>query len=95
MYIWRIKMENFFLAISLILGLLILLSLYRGVFGPTIFDRIIGMGFVGSKTLVLLVLMGFIYKRVDMFVDISLAYSILIFIGTLVFAKYFQRKGAT
>jgi multicomponent Na+:H+ antiporter subunit F len=53
------------------------------------------MGFVGSKTLVLLVLMGFIYKRVDMFVDISLAYSILIFIGTLVFAKYFQRKGAT
>jgi multicomponent Na+:H+ antiporter subunit F len=88
-------MENFFLAISLILGLLIFLSLYRGVFGPTIFDRIIGMGFVGSKTLVLLVLMGFIYKRVDMFVDISLAYSILIFIGTLVFAKYFQRKGAT
>jgi multicomponent Na+:H+ antiporter subunit F len=88
-------MENFFLAISLILGLLILLSLYRGVFGPTIFDRIIGMGFVGSKTLVLLVLMGFIYKRIDMFVDISLAYSILIFIGTLVFAKYFQRKGAT
>jgi multicomponent Na+:H+ antiporter subunit F len=95
MYIWRIEMENFFLAISLILGLLILLSLYRGVFGPTIFDRIIGMGFVGSKTLVLLVLMGFLYKRIDMFVDISLAYSILIFIGTLVFAKYFQRKGAT
>jgi multicomponent Na+:H+ antiporter subunit F len=94
MYIWRIEMENFFLAISLILGLLILLSLYRGVFGPTIFDRIIGMGFVGSKTLVLLVLMGFLYKRIDMFVDISLAYSILIFIGTLVFAKYFQRKGA-
>ncbi len=88
-------METFFLAISLILSLLILLSLYRGVFGPTVFDRIIGVGFVGSKTLVLLVLMGFIYKRVDMFVDISLAYSILIFIGTLVFAKYFQRKGAT
>ena len=88
-------METFFLAISIILGLLILLSLYRGVFGPTIFDRIIGMGFVGSKTLVILVLMGFLYKRIDMFVDISLAYSILIFIGTLVFAKYFQRKGAT
>jgi len=88
-------MENFFLAISLILGLLILLSLYRGVFGPTVFDRIIGVGFVGSKTLAILVLMGFIYKRVDMFVDISLAYSILIFIGTLVFAKYFQKKGAT
>jgi len=87
-------MENFLLTISLILGLLILLSLYRGIFGPTVFDRIIGVGFVGSKTLVLLALMGFIYKRIDMFVDISLAYSILIFIGTLVFAKYFKSKGA-
>ncbi|NVM26168.1 MAG: pH regulation protein F [Desulfobacterales bacterium] len=87
-------MESFFLAIGLILGLLILLSLYRGVFGPTLFDRIIGVGFVGSKTLVLLVLMGFMYGRIDMFVDISLAYSILIFIGTLVFAKYFKSKGA-
>ena len=88
-------MENFFLVISLILGLLILLSLYRGIFGPTVFDRIIGVGFVGSKALSILVLVGFIYKRIDMFVDISLAYSFLFFISTLVFAKYFQKKGAT
>lgn len=74
------------------MGFLILLSLYRGVFGPTSFDRIMGVGFVGSKTLVILVLMGFIYERIDMFVDISLAYSILLFVGTLVFAKYFQRR---
>ena len=86
-------MEDFFLTICLIQGLLVLLSLYRGILGPTIFDRIIGIGFVGSKAMAILVLMGFIYKRVDMFVDISLAYSLLIFISTLVFAKYFQTKG--
>jgi len=88
-------MENFFLAISLILVLLILFSLCRGIFGPTVFDRIIGVGFAGSKALSILVLVGFIYKRIDMFVDISLAYSFLFFISTLVFAKYFQKKGAT
>jgi len=87
-------MEHFFLIIGLIMGFLILLSLYRGVFGPTVFDRIMGVGFVGSKTLVILVLMGFIYRRIDMFVDIALAYSVLLFASTLVFAKYFQRKGA-
>jgi len=87
-------MEDFFQGICLILGLLVLLSLYRGVLGPTIFDRIIGVGFVGSKAMAILVFMGFIYKRVDMFVDISLAYSLLIYISTLVFAKYFQTKGA-
>jgi multicomponent Na+:H+ antiporter subunit F len=86
-------MEDFLLTICLIQGVLILLSLYRGVLGPTIFDRIIGVGFVGSKAMIILVFMGFIYNRVDMFVDISLAYSLLIFISTLVFAKYFQTKG--
>ena len=87
-------MEDFFQGICLILGLLVLLSLYRGILGPTIFDRIIGVGVVGSKAMAILVFMGFIYKRVDMFVDISLAYSLLIYISTLVFAKYFQTKGA-
>ena len=87
-------MEKFFLAVSLFMGLLILLSLYRGIFGPTVFDRIIGVGFVGSKALSILVLMGMIYQRIDMFVDIALAYSLLVFISTLVFAKHFQKRGA-
>ena len=86
-------MQNFFLAISLFLGLLILVSLYRGIFGPTVFDRIIGVGFVGSKALSILILMGMLYGRIDMFVDIALAYSLLVFISTLVFAKHFQKRG--
>ena len=87
-------MENFFLVISLFVGVLILLSLYRGIFGPTVFDRIIGVGFVGSKALSLLLLIGVLYNRIDMFVDIALAYSLLVFISTLVFAKHFQKRGA-
>jgi len=86
-------MENFLLAISLFMSLLIILSLYRGIFGPTVFDRIIGVGFVGSKALSLLLLMGMLYNRIDMFVDIALAYSLLVFISTLVFAKHFQKRG--
>lgn len=86
-------MERFFLAVSLFMGFLILLSLYRGIFGPTVFDRIIGVGFVGSKALSVLVLMGMLYGRIDMFVDIALAYSLLVFISTLVFAKHFQKRG--
>ncbi|MBW2039815.1 MAG: pH regulation protein F [Deltaproteobacteria bacterium] len=87
-------MENFFLAAALALCVLIFLSLYRAVFGPTVFDRIIGAGFIGTKTIILLVLMGFIYKRIDMFIDLALAYSILNFIATLIVSKYFIRKGA-
>jgi multicomponent Na+:H+ antiporter subunit F len=86
--------NQFLLAASIALCLIIFLSLYRAVFGPTVFDRIVGAGFVGTKTTVLLVLIGVIYRRLDMFVDLALVYSILNFIGTLIFSKYFIRKGS-
>ncbi len=86
-------MEQFFIGASIALCVIVLLALYRAVFGPTVFDRIVGAGFVGTKTAVLLVLIGFIYKRLDMFVDLALVYSILNFIGTLIVSKYFIRGG--
>ena len=87
-------MENFFLAISLVLASFVLLCLYRVVFGPAIFNRLIGASVIGTKTLIILALMGFIYGRIEMFIDISLVYALLNFICTLAAAKYFQRKGA-
>jgi multicomponent Na+:H+ antiporter subunit F len=84
--------ERFFVGVSVTLCLIVFLSLYRAVFGPTVFDRIVGAGFVGTKTTVLLVLIGFIYRRLDMFVDLALVYAILNFIGTLIVSKYFIRR---
>ncbi len=86
-------MQSFFLGSSIALCFIIFLALYRAMFGPTVFDRIVGAGFVGTKTAVLLVLIGFIYRRLDMFVDLALAYSILNFIGTVIVAKYFLKRG--
>ncbi|MCS7281394.1 MAG: monovalent cation/H+ antiporter complex subunit F [Desulfobacterota bacterium] len=73
---------------AIVLCITILMSLYRAVFGPTVFDRIIGSGFIGTKTVVLIVLIGYIFGRPDMFLDLAIAYSVLNFIGTLVISKY-------
>ncbi len=86
-------MENFYLGVSILLCLLVLICLYRVVFGPTIIDRIVSVGAIGTKTLIVLVLIGFIYKRIEMFIDISLVYALLNFIGTLAAAKYFEGRG--
>jgi len=87
-------LEPFFIAISIILGLFVLLCLYRVAFGPGVFNRLVGTSVIGTKTLTILLLIGFIYRRPDMFVDISLVYALLNFIVTIAAAKYFQRKGA-
>jgi multicomponent Na+:H+ antiporter subunit F len=85
-------MEHVFLYFSLFLSFLMLISLYRGVFGPTVLDRLIGVNAIGSKTVVLLILIGLIYDRVDMFVDIALAYAMLNFIAVLAASRYFQKR---
>ena len=85
-------MEHVFLIAGVLLCLIMVLSLYRAVFGPTVLDRLIGVNAIGSKTTALLILIGLIYHRVDMFVDIALAYATLNFIAVLAASRYFQKK---
>ena len=85
-------MEDIFTYTGIYLSLLIFISLYRAVAGPTVLDRLIGVNAIGSKTITLLILIGLIYRRVDMFVDIALAYAMLNFIAVLASARYFQKR---
>ena len=85
-------MDNVFLYSSLFLAFLMVLSLYRGVVGPTVVDRMIGVNAIGSKTTVLLILIGLMYHRVDMVVDIALAYAMLNFLAVLAASRYFQKR---
>ncbi len=85
-------MDTLFIYSGTFLAILMFLPLYRAVFGPTILDRLIGVNAIGSKTTVLLIIVGLIYNRVDMFVDIALAYALLNFIAVLAASRYFQKK---
>ena len=85
-------MNIFLLTFTVFLALLFVASLYRVAAGPTVFDRAIGAGLIGTNAVLALVLIGFIYGRVDMFVDLALTYALLNFIGVVAFAKYFERR---
>jgi len=86
-------MKSFFLNVDIFLCLLIFCCLYRVLKGPTVIDRMIAVSAIGTKTLIILILVGFIFGRVDMFIDISIVYALLNFLGTLAAAKYFEGKG--
>ena len=77
-------------------GLLVLVTayLYRLAAGPTVFDRLLGLSGFGTTTTLIFLLIGAVYERLDMFVDVSLAYALLMFIGSLAAARYFERGGA-
>ena len=85
-------MTTFIMALTIGIALTMLVSLYRLLHGPTLWDRLSGLGLVGTKTIVLVLLMGRIFEREDIFVDITLSYTLISFIGALALAKYFEGK---
>lgn len=85
-------MDNFFISASIFLVLIVLLPFYRVMRGPTLFDRLLAIGAMGSKAIGLVCLVGLLFKRLDMFVDIALAYAILNFIGSIAVANYFKKE---
>jgi len=83
---------HIFVIAAFVLVLLMVLSLIRVVGGPTVLDRILGGNVVGTKTTVLLLLIGVLYGNLGMFVDIAVAYAMLNFIATLAATKFFLRR---
>jgi multicomponent Na+:H+ antiporter subunit F len=82
-----------FSTIAVVIVALMLLPLYRVVKGPTLFDRIIAAGLMGTNGVLVLAVVSFIYNRVDMFIDLAIAYALLNFIGTVAVGKYLERHG--
>lgn len=86
-------MKIFFFSVLLILAILIGVYLYRVLQGPTIFDRVLGLNGISTKAIILLVLIGVVFERVDMFIDISTGYALLNLVGALAVAKYLEQQG--
>ena len=82
-------METFLIYLTVALTVIIIIPFYRVLKGPTVFDRLLGASAIGAKTMVLICLFGHIYGRMDMFVDITIAYAILNFVSVIAIAKYF------
>ena len=78
----------------MVCGVLILIAalavVYRLIVGPTVLDRVMAVNVIGTKTIVLLALIGFFYGRPEMFLDIALLYSLINFIATIAVLRYLE-----
>jgi multicomponent Na+:H+ antiporter subunit F len=84
-------MHSFFIVAGVCLGLLMGVLFYRVVSGPTPIDRLMAVNAIGTKTTILLLIIGTLYGELAMFVDISMTYALLNFIGSLAAARFYQR----
>ncbi len=86
-------MNHFVGALALLLIASVIFTLALLVRRRGLFDRVIGVGVIGTKTTVLLAYMGLLIGRPEDFVDIALTYALLNFIVTLTLARYFTWPG--
>jgi multicomponent Na+:H+ antiporter subunit F len=82
-------------ACAVALLLVVFVYVYRLAAGPSVFDRLLGLSGFGTTTTVVLLLTGVAFERLDMFVDLSLAYALLSFVGAIASARYFERGGSS
>ncbi|MDH3640346.1 MAG: monovalent cation/H+ antiporter complex subunit F [Gammaproteobacteria bacterium] len=73
------------LAILITMGL----ALARGLLGPTVYDRILAVNTFGTKTVLMIAVLGFLMGRPE-FLDIALVYALINFIGTIAVLKFHE-----
>ncbi|MEM7043541.1 MAG: monovalent cation/H+ antiporter complex subunit F [Pseudomonadota bacterium] len=74
-------------AASLAVLVIMAMALARALMGPSVFDRILAVNLFGTLTVLLIALLGFLIDRPE-FLDISLVYALINFIGTIAVTKY-------
>jgi multicomponent Na+:H+ antiporter subunit F len=65
------------------------LALVRASVGPTVFDRILALNMFGTKTVLLIAVIGFMTRRPD-FLDLGLVYALMNFIGVIALLRFLK-----
>jgi len=78
-----------FISAAIAILITMLLALVRGFLGPTVYDRLLAANSFGTKTVLLIAVLGFLSGRPE-FLDVALVYALINFIGIIAVLKYFE-----
>lgn len=66
-----------------------LIALIRAFLGPTLYDRILAVNMFGTKTVLLIAVLGFFMERPD-FLDVAIVYALINFISVIGVLRFFE-----
>lgn len=78
-----------FLVASIATLFIMALALLRALLGPTLFDRILAVNMFGTKTVLLVAVLGVISGQ-SSFLDIAIVYALINFIGIIAVLRFFE-----
>ncbi len=85
-------LESYFLLLSGILALLMIIAVIRAVLGKTAPDRVVAVDTMNTLGVATMVLLGAAFGEI-IYVDVAIVYAMLTFVTTLFISKYLEDKG--
>ncbi len=73
--------------------LVIFFALIRAFIGPTLYDRILAVNMIGTKTVLFIAVLGFVRGRPE-FLDVAIIYSLINFITVVGVLRFFEYTSA-
>jgi multicomponent Na+:H+ antiporter subunit F len=74
-----------------VLGITASLALYRVIFGPTPWDRLIAVNLISSKVVMIMVAAAVFFKR-RIYLDVALVYAIIGFVSIIAISKFLESE---
>mgnify|MGYP001952719273 CR=1 FL=1 len=78
-----------FIIVSIVILIAIALGLVRAFRGPTLFDRVLAANMIGTLTVLMVAVLGFMTGRPE-FLDIAIVYAMINFIGMIAVLRFFE-----
>lgn len=78
-----------FAAAAIAILITMALAMARALLGPTTYDRILAANMFGTKTVLIIAVLGFLNGRPE-FLDIALLYALINFIGVIAVLKFIR-----
>ncbi|VAW55100.1 Na(+) H(+) antiporter subunit F [hydrothermal vent metagenome] len=75
------------IAATIAILVVMFMAITRGIMGPTLYDRILAVNMFGTKTVLLISLLGFVMGRPE-FLDIAIVYALINFISVIGVLRY-------
>lgn len=75
----------------LFLSATIFLCMMRAIKGPSAADRLIAINVIGTKTIVLILIVSFLLNE-TYFVDVAIVYALISFLSSIVIAKFIENS---
>lgn len=74
-------------AATIAILVVMLMAISRAFIGPTLYDRVLAVNMFGTKTVLLISLLGFLMGRPE-FLDIAIVYALINFISVIGVLRY-------